>query len=419
MMSQSPPPHAILATVGTDGDIYPFLALGQVLRARGYRVTLATHEHFARKAAAADLEFCALVSHAENEVLLENPDLWHPVKSPVVIARWGVQFLERQYHQLRKLAQEPHSFLVAGIGVIAARLVQEKHAVSLASVALQPWVIASNTAPPVMMTGLGLPAWAPQPIKNLYWRGVDQIGLWLMGNELNSLRVSLDLPPVSRVFRWWNSPQLVIGFFPEWYGPPQGDWIPQLRLAGFPGGHSHSTSALAEEITQLCDAGPPPVAFTFGTGMRHAHELFRQAVAACQSLGVRGIFITQSPDQLPHPLPPYILLCAFAPFRNLFPRCAAVVHHGGIGTTADALASGIPQLILPFAFDQLDNAQRVQKLGVGNFLKASRRTPARIAGLLGRLLAPEIQARAKALADNSFNQDGLEKAAEMLAILQR
>jgi len=77
--------------------------------------------------------------------------------------------------------------------------------------------------------------------------------------------------------------------------------------------------------------------------------------------GGRGRFLTRYPHQLPAPLPPFVRKCAFAPFTELFPLCAALMHHGGIGTTARALAAGTPQLILPLAYDQPDNAARVKR----------------------------------------------------------
>src|SRR4029077_17247403 len=115
-------------------------------------------------------------------------------------------------------------------------------------------------------------------------------------------------------------------------------------------------------------AAPPPIAFTFGTGMMHGARLFRASIEACERLGARGILLTGFSDQLPAPLPRLVHHCPYASFQKLFPRCAAVVHHGGVGTTAQALAAGVPQLVLPLAWDQPDNAARVKGLGVGDRL---------------------------------------------------
>src|SRR5437867_11158756 len=100
----SNPTHVVLPCMGTDGDIYPFLALGAELRTRGYDVTLATSEAFAARAAKAGLGFCSLFSTGEFEAVLCKPEFWHPIKGPIVIGRWGARFLRRQYEVLSDLA---------------------------------------------------------------------------------------------------------------------------------------------------------------------------------------------------------------------------------------------------------------------------------------------------------------------------
>src|SRR5205814_6901481 len=114
----------------------------------------------------------------------------------------------------------------------------------------------------------------------------------LVGSHLNRLRAALDLKPVRRVFRWWLSPELVIGMFPDWYGPPQTDWPPQLRLAGF-SMYDGATGSMPAEVMEFCRTGTPPIVFTLGTGMMHAARFFRAALAACAALGARGLFLTK------------------------------------------------------------------------------------------------------------------------------
>ena len=415
------PLHVILTSIGTDGDVLPYVALGAALARRGHRVTLAVSESYRGLVEANGLSLAPLVSREENERCFSDPDFWHPLKGPMVGAKWGVEFLPRQYELLAGLARDDGtSVLVASPGVVAARLVQETLRRPMASVALQPWLIRSSTAPPVMPAGLTLPRWAPRPVASLYWLVIDAVGAFLLGGPLNRLRRQLGLPPVRRVFGWWMSPQRVLAMFPDWYGRPQADWAEQIRLTGFPisrqADHDDPRRwALAPELTAFCGAGPPPVAFTFGTGMRHSASLFREAAHACQALGVRGIFLTKFADQLPAPLSPSVRHVGYAPFRTLFPRCAAVVHHGGVGTLAQALAAGVPQLILPIAYDQTDNALRVQRLGAGAWLPARRATARRIAAALGGLLTPGERERSRAVAGR-FNtaEDPLDVAAEQV-----
>src|SRR3982751_5865155 len=194
--------HAILATVGTDGDVFPHLGLGAALRARGHRVTLAGPEPYRARAHAFGLEFCPLVTAAEAGRMLADPDLWHPFRSGVMMARWGGPMVPRQYEALAGLAGQPGSVLVANPGVLAARLVQETLGTPTASLVLQPGILPSSTRPPEMPGGLTVPAWLPGPLRRLYWLAVDAAGYALVARSLNPVRRSLALPPVRRVFRW-------------------------------------------------------------------------------------------------------------------------------------------------------------------------------------------------------------------------
>jgi rhamnosyltransferase subunit B len=403
--------HVILATVGTDGDVFPHLGLAAALRARGHRVTIAAPEPYRARVHDLGIEFCPLVTADEAARMLADPDLWHPFRSGVMMARWGGPLVPRQYEALAALARAPGSVLVANPGVLAARLVQEKLGTPTASLLLQPGLLPSATAPPEMPGGLTIPSWLPRPLRALYWLAVDAAGYALLGRTLNRVRVPLGLPKVRRFFRWWLSPELVIGLFPGWYAAPQPDWPPQLRLAGF-GRFDGARGELPEDVRAFCVEGPPPVAFTLGTGMRHASGFFRTAVAACAALGARGLLLTKYSEVVPAYLPAGVCHCAFAPFRELLPLCGAVVHHGGIGTTAAALGAGCPQLVLPLAWDQPDNAARVARLGVGMTLGPRRRSRGHLARALARLLAPEVAVRCREVARHAGGRDGLEVAAD-------
>ncbi len=404
--------HAILVSVGTDGDVFPYIGLGAKLRSRGHQVTLAASARYQSLARAHSFAFEALVSAEEDRELFGHPDFWNPLKTAPLAARWGVRFIERQFDLLSKLITKD-TVLVANPGVFAAALVHEKSGTPLVSLILQPWLIPSSMAPPIM-PGFTFLRRAPQPVWRVFWRALDGVGHVLVGRNLNRLRVSLGLKPLRRIFHNWLSPQLVLGLFPEWYGSPQADWPPQMRLIGFPMFDGGQGDEVPAQLLEFCHAGNPPVAFTFGTAMAHPADLFSAALEACAVLGVRGIFLTKYGNQLPDPLPASVFHSQFAPFQALFPQCSAVVHHGGIGTVAKAMVSAIPQLICPICFDQTDNGVRTKGLGAGDWLKFRRGDGRKMADALSRLMTPETRSRCRVIAARCQISDALELAAQCI-----
>lgn len=119
------------------------------------------------------------------------------------------------------------------------------------------------------------------------------------------------------------------------------------------------------------------------------------AVNACRELNRPGLLLSTFPENFPPDLPETVRPLSYVSFSQLLPHCSAIVHHGGIGTTSQALAAGIPQLIRPLAFDQFDNASRVEKIGRGRWLRSDRN----LVNDLGAILAPGV---------DDAEQEGLE-----------
>ena len=407
-------PHMILASAGTHGDVFPYVALGRELLRRGHRVTLAVNEGYQELANQLGFEFAALISEDETQALLQNPDVWHPVKCGVVGARWGASVLPRHYEVMNALSAEPDSVMVASPAIMAARMIQEKFGRPLVSIKHIPWIIASSSSPPAMTSGYTLPTWAPRPLAECYWWTVDMALHILMRGAFNRFRKSIGLPPVYRVFRWWTSPDLAIGLFPDWYAEPQPDWPPQLKVSGFPVFDGQSDGKLDEEVLNFCHNNGPPVVFTFGTGMQHARELFEEASQACLESGRSGILLSRDASQIPSGLPESVRHFSYVPLRQLLPHCSAIVHHGGMGTTARALAAGTPQLIVPHAWDQLDNALRVMRLNVGRMLKRRHCTADQISQSLSNLLTDSTKKACQQIADRCDPDVGGVKAADWI-----
>jgi UDP:flavonoid glycosyltransferase YjiC (YdhE family) len=217
---------------------------------------------------------------------------------------------------------------------------------------------------------------------------------------INAFRSELGLPAVQGILKGWvHSPELVIGLFPDWFGVPQPDWPPNFHLTGFPLFDESGLRELPPELEHFLAEGEPPIIFTAGSAMRHAGDQFRMAAEACRRLGRRGILLTKYAEQLPSPLPPGVRHFDYIPFSQVLPRAAAFVHHGGVGTLAQALAAGVPQLITPFNHDQPDNAVRITRLGAGSMLWAKALSAGKLAAQLERILkSKEMAARCRELA---------------------
>jgi rhamnosyltransferase subunit B len=157
-----------------------------------------------------------------------------------------------------------------------------------------------------------------------------------------------------------------VGFFPGWFGmPPSGEGC-AIIPTGFPMFDEALVPPLPAPLEDFLRQGPAPVIFTPGSFMRQANDFFEAGLAACARLGLRAVLLSPYRHALPQHLPANAMHFPYIALQRLAPRAAALVSHGGIGTIAQGLAAGIPQLTTPVFFDQADNAARLVALGVGD-----------------------------------------------------
>lgn len=394
------PVRALLLPFGSAGDVHPFVGLGAALQARGHEVTVATNEHFAPLVRRQGLGFLPLGDEAQFLEALNDPELWHPRRGFRAVTGKIVRLLRMSYDLVAEQARLGPLVVVTSILGFGPRIAHDRLGVPLATVHLQPGVLRSVHEPPIFpgidLTGRLWPRWSR---RLLFWL-IDRAMIdRMLGPVINAFRAELGLPPVRRLLGgWMNSPQLVLGFFPEWFGRPQPDWPPQLQLTGFPLFDESTVREPDPALEGFLAAGGPPIVFTPGSAMKHAHAFFAEAAGALRRLDRRGLFLTRYPEQLPAELPDSLRHFDYVPFSRVLPRCAALVHHGGIGTTAQGLAAGIPQLIMPMAHDQPDNAARLRRLGVGMALPPRRFGAGAVAATLRRLVeSPETSGRCREL----------------------
>ena len=388
--------HILIIAIGSAGDVHPFLGLGRSFKERGHRVSFCANPVFQPLVERCGLRFLPVGTAEGYNAAMGNPALWNPRTSLPTL--WQVIASElRPLFETLVAESDQDTVMVGSLWAFSARLVQEKFGIPLVTAQVSPSTILSAKVPPVHKR-FTIPEALPDGLKSaILWlieRGVlDRI----CGPELNRLRGELGLAPATRIMgRWMHSPQGVLGLFPDWFAPPQSDWPSQLSLTGFPLFDEAGFHEMDAGLQDFLAAGEAPVVFTPGSTMLEGQTFFLTAMQALRKLGRRGIFLTKDAQQVP-PLPPEILLRPYVPMSTLLPRSAALVHHGGIGTTALAFAAGIPQLATPFAHDQFDNSARLERLGCGVRLDAPAQAQPLTEALQHLLESPEVAAQCRAL----------------------
>jgi rhamnosyltransferase subunit B len=302
----------LLVTLGSIGDLFPFLAVGEALRQRGHTVVIASNAGYGALVKMAGFEFAAIwerSQHSLDAIIAHDP-----------LRAWAVV-----HEEMFVPATAPARDFIA------------HHACGEPCVVLASWTaFGARLAHAELGVPLGTVYLSPGAVR-----------------EDNGYKAD-------------NAIHRNIGFFPTWFGdPPAG-----VEPAGFAILDDALVPALPAELENFLRHGAPPVVFTPGSFMRGADVFFRESLAACEALNLRAIFLTPYREQLPARLPASVLHFKYVSLQRLAPRSAALVHHGGIGTCAQGLRAGIPQLVTPVFFDQPDNAARLAALGVSGSIAA-------------------------------------------------
>ena len=405
----------IVAALGSYGDVHPFLAIGRELRRRGHEVIMimpAMYESLTRKLG---LEFAGAGTVEQFDQFSSQRELWDPVKGFGVIARGVGESMPWFYEPIVRNHRPGRTGLVMSTLLLAGRVAQETLGIRGVTVHLSPAVLRSKIDPPAAPP-LPLSAKFPRAWNRLVYRAADWLVIdRMMGGPVNDFRRSLGLKPVKRIFNGWiHSPDRVIGLFPDWFAPPPADWPGQTVLTGFPLYDEADVTPMDSVLEEFLDAGGAPIVFTPGSAMKFGDHFFIEAVKTCKLLGRSGVLLSRYPHHLPGNLPAEIRAVDFAPFSRLLPRCAAIVHHGGIGTAAQAMAAEIPQLVVTMAHDQPDNAARLKRLGIAVELPQTRFKAQRAGELLAGLLDEGRKARCIAVQKKLAGERPLEQTVEII-----
>ncbi|MFO0891086.1 MAG: glycosyltransferase [Isosphaeraceae bacterium] len=418
--SPKPTGRVLLTAVGSLGDLHPYIAIALGLKARGHEAIVATSACYRQKVEALGLGYRVLRP--------DSPSVTDPVVMPHFMhPRWGTARSIREYllpvlresYEDTLEASEGADLMVSHTITYATRLVSETTGIPWVSTAITPSALWSAFDPPLlpgfpgaskMLRPLGPAFWGPVG-RSLKWITRSWAGPW------HRLRKDIGLPPWSgNPLVDGHSPSLALALFSEVLAAKQSDWPPQTVVTGFPHYDQHGAAGLPPDLNHFLDAGPPPIVFTVGfSAVTVAGRFFEESIAAASTLGRRAVLVGRRIGAEQVALPKSVFWCEYAPFSQLFPRAAAVVHAGGIGTTGLAMRAGRPMLVVPFAFDQPDNAERLRRLGVARTIPGLRYSAARATRELRYLLDdPSYSQRAWDVRDRMADEDGVKVACDAL-----
>ena len=382
-------PHYLLIAAGSNGDIHPFVGIARSLQAIGRQVTFIASAYHVNLVRSAGIDCLGFGTDEDYLRVVANPDLWNLRKGfAVLFARYG-EYLQQMERAIQSLSHRGPLIAIAHpLAIAGAAIAREQGLIqSIVAAYLAPSNI-KTCHDPLRIGPHAVPGWVPMGWRRALWRllergWIDPVPL----AQINAVRETLSLPRV-RTFSGHlaEAPDLSVTLFPSWFGPPMPDWPSPVLSGDFPlfdaataGGFSDGTLRIPRlRRTALC--------LHAGHREHLCRRLLRLRARCCrEARAARHLSDQGSARQIPADLPASVLWQPYVPLSALLPHAAALVHHGGIGTTAEALRSGTPQLITPFAWDQFDNAARVASLGAGMVMPSARLRPNRLADCLDAL----------------------------------
>jgi UDP:flavonoid glycosyltransferase YjiC (YdhE family) len=408
----------LLSTFGSHGDINPALALGRELQARGQEVVLATTSNYRDYILRNGLSFVPIRPEPRVDDHALMKEVMDPKRGSETVVRKIVMPSVRDTYQDLEEPASKADLLVSHVLTYPVPVLAEMYGKPWASMVFSPMLFASAYEPPVLapmpvlsklrFLGPGFNGWFFRQLKKLSrsWSA-----------PVAALRKDLGLPPGrDPLWEGQHSPHLVLAMFSARFGAPQPDWPDKVKITGFP-----FLDRIDEPLEQKVDGfllqGEPPIIFTLGSAAVIADgEFYRTAARVAQRLGKRAVLVAgPHAASLEPSLSASAIALEWASFPGLFSRASVVVHTGGVGTTAQALRAGVPQLVVPFAHDQFDNADRVIRMGCGRVLFRTKVTEKSLARELESLLSSSNYRQIAQREGNLIREEqGAANAAETL-----
>jgi UDP:flavonoid glycosyltransferase YjiC (YdhE family) len=415
----------LLTTFGSIGDLFPFVALGLGLQARGHDVRFAVEDAFRPTLLEAGFDSVYHLSGDVEAVLGPRAQTLYTSRSPLtslrlIVRDYIVPTMPPKIDELRALCRDV-DLIVASTQHVAAFAVSELTNIPLATVVLSPALLPSahlEPGPGPVLSG------RRQHIANRLGWGIGNLLLRSIGDgPVNHVRASYGLPPRRNVLNTGSlSPHLAVLTVSPAFVSPQPDWPPQVRVTGFCFWDRPGSWVEPAQLTAFLADPRPVVAVSSGSLSTQTPEVFDRffqvSVEAIRQIGARTLVLGATAESLPATQSNGVLRLPYAPFSQIYPHCAAVIHHGGIGTIGQALRAGVPMLIVPWGIDQVYLAVRVARVGAGRWLSRRRYTARRATSALRALLESEMyREQTQRIAQVIAHEDGVAAACDALESL--
>ncbi len=407
--------HIVFATTGSLGDLYPFLAVGQKLNEKGHHVVIATTKIYASIVEKAGLTFHHMRPDPEDTASFHAKFMDSHTSAKFVFQNYLSPAIEKSYSDLL-VATKNADLLISQSLALAAPLVADTTHIPWLSAVFQPMTLFSRYDPPCLPFLFFLPSklsFSTRFNGKIMAYAKKYTLPWVkdVTNLKQNLGIQSDQHPI---YEGQLSSQGVLAMFSPLIGQPQSDWPEHTVQTGSALFTQHDDT-LSDDLMRFIGKDEPFLVFTLGSASSNAAgNFYSESLNAARQIGCRALLLTSglsALEKFPDPLPEWALRVNYAPYGQIFKHATVIIHSGGIATSMTAIQSGQPQIVVPFAHDQIDNAKRLKKLGISRTIKRKDYNATTIVAHLKNMIADQkLYDKTKLIASQANMEDGATAA---------
>ena len=412
----------LLSSWGSAGDVFPFLALARGLVARGHSVTLVLDPMWKERAILTGARFVPLLKQSQQDLLRTLPQVITSAvvgaKALTLLIRHGiVPIYHESFQRLYKEARGHDAIIAHHFGFPAADVALALD-IPLFTVTLSPGIVPGKNQAPASLPFHWPSSSAFSPLSWMIWKVGRYMMRAIVDSALNPIRITHGLPKGKDLFFSGFRKDFLLQLYSSHFAKAAEDWPEDWRPLGFSFYDEAVDAALHDPaLRAFLNAGDAPWLFTLGTTIiEHPGDFFTDSL---KGIGERrAIFLAgRHAPRLKNLFSKFtnLYVTDYIPLQLILPRCSGAIHQCGIGTLAQILRAGIPSVAVPFAFDQPQNAIRLERLRLAIKIPASKFSPSRLAKALTTIEKdPTYAANATLLAKKIGAEDGVKNAISRL-----